>query len=246
MRRLAKVKAIESALHAGPKTRAREGPQETSHEQPHPVPRPSPTRWPRSSSTASRSGSTSSAAASSRSGELERLVDEDGLGGVTSNPAIFEKAIDGSNDYATAIDEISEGRPACAPRTSTSGWPWRTSRTRPTCCAPVYDRTKAQRRLREPRGLARPGQRHRGHARRGAPPLEGGGPAQRDDQGPGDARGPPRHPHADRRGHQRQRHAALRPRAPTRRWPRPTSRASRRGRQGPAPRPAWRASPASS
>jgi transaldolase/glucose-6-phosphate isomerase len=35
-------------------------------------------------------------------------VDEDALGGVTSNPAIFEKAIDGSNDYATAIEEISK------------------------------------------------------------------------------------------------------------------------------------------
>src|SRR5262245_43768936 len=40
-------------------------------------------------------------------GELKHLVDDDGLGGVTSNPAIFEKAIDGSNDYASAIDEIS-------------------------------------------------------------------------------------------------------------------------------------------
>jgi transaldolase/glucose-6-phosphate isomerase len=40
-------------------------------------------------------------------GELKRLVDEDGLGGVTSNPAIFEKAIAGSNDYAAAINEIS-------------------------------------------------------------------------------------------------------------------------------------------
>src|SRR5262245_27879263 len=40
-------------------------------------------------------------------GELARLVEEDGLGGVTSNPAIFEKAIDGSNDYASAIEEIS-------------------------------------------------------------------------------------------------------------------------------------------
>src|SRR5262245_4937205 len=47
-------------------------------------------------------------------GELKRLVDEDALGGVTSNPAIFEKAIGGSNDYAGAIDEISAqpGRPA--------------------------------------------------------------------------------------------------------------------------------------
>jgi transaldolase / glucose-6-phosphate isomerase len=45
------------------------------------------------------------------SGELKRLVDDDSLGGVTSNPAIFEKAIDGSNDYASAIDEISNEEP---------------------------------------------------------------------------------------------------------------------------------------
>jgi transaldolase/glucose-6-phosphate isomerase len=41
-------------------------------------------------------------------GELKRLVDEDALGGVTSNPAIFEKAIDGSNDYAAAIEALSQ------------------------------------------------------------------------------------------------------------------------------------------
>jgi transaldolase/glucose-6-phosphate isomerase len=40
-------------------------------------------------------------------GELKRMVEEDGLGGMTSNPAIFEKAIDGSNDYAATIEEIS-------------------------------------------------------------------------------------------------------------------------------------------
>src|SRR5215468_7394936 len=34
------------------------------------------------------------------SGELRRLIDEDGLRGVTSNPSIFEKAIAGSTDYA--------------------------------------------------------------------------------------------------------------------------------------------------
>jgi transaldolase / glucose-6-phosphate isomerase len=33
------------------------------------------------------------------SGELKRLIDEDGLRGMTSNPAIFEKAIIGSDDY---------------------------------------------------------------------------------------------------------------------------------------------------
>src|ERR1700757_682455 len=37
------------------------------------------------------------------SGELRRLVVEDGLRGVTSNPAIFEKAIVGSTDYESVI-----------------------------------------------------------------------------------------------------------------------------------------------
>ena len=38
------------------------------------------------------------------SGELKRLVVEDGLRGVTSNPAIFEKAIVGSTDYQAVIE----------------------------------------------------------------------------------------------------------------------------------------------
>jgi len=37
------------------------------------------------------------------SGELKRLVEEDGLRGVTSNPSIFEKAITGSTDYEAMI-----------------------------------------------------------------------------------------------------------------------------------------------
>ncbi len=37
------------------------------------------------------------------SGELRRLIDEDGLRGVTSNPAIFEKAIAGSSDYKDVL-----------------------------------------------------------------------------------------------------------------------------------------------
>ena len=36
-------------------------------------------------------------------GELRRLVDEDGLKGVTSNPAIFEKAVADSDDYDDLI-----------------------------------------------------------------------------------------------------------------------------------------------
>jgi len=37
------------------------------------------------------------------SGELKRMVDEDGIRGVTSNPTIFEKAIAGSTDYDDAL-----------------------------------------------------------------------------------------------------------------------------------------------
>jgi transaldolase len=40
------------------------------------------------------------------SGELQRLIDEDGLKGMTSNPAIFEKAIAGSQDYDEAIRNL--------------------------------------------------------------------------------------------------------------------------------------------
>jgi transaldolase/glucose-6-phosphate isomerase len=41
-------------------------------------------------------------------GELARLIKEDGLRGMTSNPAIFEKAIAGSTDYAQALDELAK------------------------------------------------------------------------------------------------------------------------------------------
>ena len=40
-------------------------------------------------------------------GELQRLVDEDSLRGVTSNPAIFEKAILGSPDYDDEISRLA-------------------------------------------------------------------------------------------------------------------------------------------
>ena len=42
------------------------------------------------------------------SGEFERMVREDGLSGVTSNPSIFEKAIVGSTDYDEALAEVRD------------------------------------------------------------------------------------------------------------------------------------------
>ena len=45
-------------------------------------------------------------------GELKRLIDEDGLRGETSNPTIFEKAIAGSNLYDKDIRAQRGKRPA--------------------------------------------------------------------------------------------------------------------------------------
>ncbi len=39
-------------------------------------------------------------------GGLKRMVDEDGLRGVTSNPAIFQKAITGSSDYEDLLEKL--------------------------------------------------------------------------------------------------------------------------------------------
>src|SRR6202047_5051334 len=41
------------------------------------------------------------------SGELKRLIEEDGLRGMTSNPAIFEKAIAESSDYDGILKELA-------------------------------------------------------------------------------------------------------------------------------------------
>src|SRR5215475_12887184 len=42
------------------------------------------------------------------SGELRRLIEEDGIRGVTSNPSIFEKVVTGSSDYREMIDSLGE------------------------------------------------------------------------------------------------------------------------------------------
>jgi transaldolase len=48
-------------------------------------------------------------------GELRRLIEEDGLRGMTSNPAIFEKAIAGSQDYDEDIQAMAlDGKDARA------------------------------------------------------------------------------------------------------------------------------------
>jgi transaldolase / glucose-6-phosphate isomerase len=43
------------------------------------------------------------------SGELQRFMEQDGLRGITSNPAIFEKAIAGSTDYDDVLKALEQG-----------------------------------------------------------------------------------------------------------------------------------------
>ena len=43
-----------------------------------------------------------------KSGQLQQLIEQDGLSGVTSNPDIFEKAIGESHDYDAAIKELTK------------------------------------------------------------------------------------------------------------------------------------------
>src|SRR6201992_3712274 len=43
-----------------------------------------------------------------KSGKLKKLIDEEGIRGVTSNPAIFEKAITSGTDYDTDIVELAK------------------------------------------------------------------------------------------------------------------------------------------
>jgi transaldolase len=43
-----------------------------------------------------------------RSGKLQKLIDEDGIRGITSNPAIFEKAISSSSDYDEDISKLAK------------------------------------------------------------------------------------------------------------------------------------------
>ena len=51
----------------------------------------------------SRSGSTRSRAISSRTGELKRMMKDDAVTGVTSNPSIFQKALADGDAYDEQI-----------------------------------------------------------------------------------------------------------------------------------------------
>ena len=75
-------------------------------------------------------------------GELQRLIDEDGLKGLTSNPSIFEKAIGEGDAYDARLKALLKPRRRRRRGRSTSAWPSPTSRPPPTIFRPTYDRLK--------------------------------------------------------------------------------------------------------
>jgi len=75
------------------------------------------------------------------SGELQRMVIEDGLGGVTSNPAIFEKAITGSADYADALNALRQ-RKDLSPMRLYEELAIRDIKDAADVLRPVYEKTK--------------------------------------------------------------------------------------------------------
>ena len=73
------------------------------------------------------------------SGELARLVREDGIRGVTSNPAIFEKAIAGSSDYTGALAHAREVHPQAGPMELYEGLATADIQRAADILRPVYD-----------------------------------------------------------------------------------------------------------
>ncbi len=143
------------------------------------------------------------------SGELKRLIEEDGLGGVTSNPAIFEKAITGSTDYTDALLELQKHKDLDAMGVYEILAIKDIQDAADTLRAGLRSHQQA-RRLRQPGSLSVPGEGHRGHHQRRAPAVEGREPSQPHGEDPGHHRRHSGHPAVHQRGHQHQRHAAVR------------------------------------
>ncbi len=107
----------------------------------------------------SRSGSTCSRASSSTPGELQRMVDEDSVTGLTSNPSIFQKAIAGGGDYDAQIRQCLEETDD--PRAIFFALAIEDVRDACDVLRPVWDAHGRRRRLRLARGRSRPRVRHR-------------------------------------------------------------------------------------
>ena len=76
------------------------------------------------------------------SGELKRLVQEDGLSGLTSNPTIFDKAIAGSSDYDEQLQQLLAADPNMSPTALFDAIEIADIQAAADVLSPVYDRTE--------------------------------------------------------------------------------------------------------
>src|ERR1700674_3069535 len=77
------------------------------------------------------------------SGQLARLIEEDGLRGMTSNPTIFEKAFAGSADYASDLKEL-QGRKDVTPQQIYETLAIKDIQAAADALRPVYDAAKSR------------------------------------------------------------------------------------------------------
>jgi transaldolase / glucose-6-phosphate isomerase len=78
------------------------------------------------------------------SGALARMIEEDGLGGLTSNPTIFEKAIAGSADYDEQLRAVLLATPALDAQSLFEAVALDDIRQAADLLRPVFDRTGGQ------------------------------------------------------------------------------------------------------
>ena len=140
-------------------------------------------------------------------GELQRLIAEDQLSGITSNPSIFEKAIAGGTDYDDFLDRAAKCKEHDA-MALYEGLAIRDIQDAADALRPTYERTE-----RVDGYVSLEVSPYLAHDTKGtwpsAPPVGQGRARKPLDQGSSHARGPSRHPAAHRRGNQRQYYAAV-------------------------------------
>ena len=141
-------------------------------------------------------------------GELQRLVEEDSLRGVTSNPSIFEQAILGSDDYDEQLAEAA--REGLDDRGIYQELAIRDIQDACDVLRVVYDESGGKDGFVSFEVDPDLGLRHRAHDGAGARVLGPRRSPQPDDQDPGHQRGHAGDRGDDLRGAQHQRHAALR------------------------------------
>ncbi len=141
------------------------------------------------------------------SGELARLIEQDGLRGMTTNPTIFEKAVSGGDVYDGDIRATRRRGQDAGPGVRGAGRGRRARRVRrlrPSASGPA-----GTRRTGVARGLTDPGTGHGGDHCGGRTALGADRAGERDDQDSGHQRRAARDHRVSGPGHQRERHPAL-------------------------------------